>query len=217
MTSGCRVRTDYTFPPSIEHTPLTLIGPPDCDSYGECSRPAPAWESDFSVDPPLGDFLFVHPFESGWGETGWARAYWPKIPGKATHLHSNGTVTVEYLPMWKVDDSTYTTESAGSSSYSYSYDGEYSTINGSDLRHRLKRCRMWPNPTGRMHYPQECHTSDVLVGDAPEVALVNRTWLRASSVYLGWLPATENYNDDVATWLRRRRSTKKKKKKTHNP
>eukprot|EP00966_Prymnesium_polylepis_P327357 7383236-Prymnesium_polylepis.1 len=63
----------YTFPPSMEHSPLTLLGPPGCDTYGECMSTAPPWETDFSIDPPIGTRLYVHPYNKSWGETGLAR------------------------------------------------------------------------------------------------------------------------------------------------
>eukprot|EP00966_Prymnesium_polylepis_P305592 7061916-Prymnesium_polylepis.1 len=156
----------YTWPPSLEYTPLTLPGPPGCDSYGDkCTQQAPVWETDFSIAPPIGTRLFVHPWNESWldtskGQDGWARSYWPKIPAHLRQVHGDGTVTVEYLPMYKFDEDGIARASSSygtSASYSYSYDGQYNYVNSSNPEMELRRCRMWPNPTGRMFYPQECH------------------------------------------------------------
>ena len=94
----------YGGPPSLECGPHILLGPPDCAWYGDCGISPAAWETDVSIDPPLGTLLYVKFYNSSWGGDGYARGYsGGKAPGHLREIHADGTVTLAMIPMFKYD------------------------------------------------------------------------------------------------------------------
>ena len=51
-----RVSSFWGNPPQADYHPMTILGPPDCATYGECPQEQ-AWVSDMSVYPPIGQLL----------------------------------------------------------------------------------------------------------------------------------------------------------------
>ena len=192
--------------PSVEAGPPVLLGPPDCDYYGDCGRPPPAWNSDTSIDPPLGTLLYVHYQGSYGGAHGYSGG---RAAAFLREIHSDGTVSVEMKSMWKFDGEVGDLRYAGDphypedswfsygSSYSYAYDGWYhhGLINISHPDVGMRRCSMQPNAAGRMLYPQECVTNLSLTGNAPEIKRVPRGWLRSNDEWLAWMPSSDNSYD----------------------
>ena len=82
-------------PPSANYHPLTVLGKPDCNTFGECAQRSSAdsrmshmaWVSDASSYPELGQRL-LH----------------SDLVAHVREVHpSNGTVTVEYHPLYKLE------------------------------------------------------------------------------------------------------------------